>query len=350
MSAVQARIHYSFKQELKLLKRIIADYTPEEYTYEPVEGSPRAKKSDYDNVDVIPVSDPNASTMAQKIVQYQAALQLAQTAPQLYNLPLLHREMLNVLGIKNAAKLVPLEEDKKPVDPVSENQNLLSVKPVKAFLGQDHAAHIAVHMSMAQDPNIQALIQQSPMKPQIEAALMAHVQEHLGMQYRVQIEQRLGMALPPQYDESGDENYMDPEVEAKLAPMLAQAAQQLLGQSQAAAAQQQAQQQAQDPLVQMQQQELQIKAAEQQRKAAKDAVDAQLKQEQFEVERERIAAQAFADSQRTAVQAEQAKLKMDTDMEKQTKELFTRGLDNAFKHANTKQQSQPKKDKPTKGE
>jgi hypothetical protein len=350
MSAVQARIHYSFKQELKLLKRIIADYTPEEYTYEPVEGSPRAKKSDYDNVDVIPVSDPNASTMAQKIVQYQAALQLAQTAPQLYNLPLLHREMLNVLGIKNAAKLVPLEEDKKPVDPVSENQNLLSVKPVKAFLGQDHAAHIAVHMSMAQDPNIQALIQQSPMKPQIEAALMAHVQEHLGMQYRVQIEQRLGMALPPQYDESGDENYMDPEVEAKLAPMLAQAAQQLLGQSQAAAAQQQAQQQAQDPLVQMQQQELQIKAAEQQRKAAKDAVDAQLKQEQFEVERERIAAQAFADSQRTAVQAEQAKLKMDTDMEKQTKDLFTRGLDNAFKHANTKQQSQPKKDKPTKGE
>ena len=350
MSAVQARIHYSFKQELKLLKRIIADYTPEEYTYEPVEGSPRAKKSDYDNVDVIPVSDPNASTMAQKIVQYQAALQLAQTAPQLYNLPLLHREMLNVLGIKNAAKLVPLEEDKKPVDPVSENQNLLSVKPVKAFLGQDHAAHIAVHMSMAQDPNIQALIQQSPMKPQIEAALMAHVQEHLGMQYRVQIEQRLGMALPPQYDESGDENYMDPEVEAKLAPMLAQAAQQLLGQSQAAAAQQQAQQQAQDPLVQMQQQELQIKAAEQQRKAAKDAVDAQLKQEQFEVERERIAAQAFADSQRTAVQAEQAKLKIDTDMEKQTKELFTRGLDNAFKHANTKQQSQPKKDKPTKGE
>jgi hypothetical protein len=350
MSAVQARIHYSFKQELKLLKRIIADYTPEEYTYEPVEGSPRAKKSDYDNVDVIPVSDPNASTMAQKIVQYQAALQLAQTAPQLYNLPLLHREMLNVLGIKNAAKLVPLEEDKKPVDPVSENQNLLSVKPVKAFLGQDHAAHIAVHMSMAQDPNIQALIQQSPMKPQIEAALMAHVQEHLGMQYRVQIEQRLGMALPPQYDESGDENYMDPEVEAKLAPMLAQAAQQLLGQSQAAAAQQQAQQQAQDPLVQMQQQELQIKAAEQQRKAAKDAVDAQLKQEQFEVERERIAAQAFADSQRTAVQAEQTKLKMGTDMEKQTKELFTRGLDNAFKHANTKQQSQPKKDKPTKGE
>ena len=354
MSAVQARIHYSFKQELKLLKRIIADYTPEEYTYEPVEGSYRAKKSDYDNVDVIPVSDPNASTMAQKIVQYQAALQLAQTAPQLYNLPLLHREMLTVLGIKNAAKLVPLEEDKKPEDPVTENQNLLSVKPVKAFVSQDHAAHIAVHMSMAQDPHIQQLVQQSPMKPQIEAALMAHVQEHLGMQYRVQIEQRLGMALPPQLNDSGDPNYMDPEVEAKLAPMLAQAAQQLLAQSQQSAAQQQAQQQAQDPLVQMQQQELQIKAQEQQRKMQKDQTDAQLKVAQQEIERERIAAQAFSDSQRTAVQAAQNKEQMVAEMQKQNKELFTRGLDNAFKHANTaeqkKQQTQPKKEKPTKGD
>ena len=352
MSAVQARIHYSFKQELKLLKRIIADYTPEEYTYEPVEGSPRAKKSDYDNVDVIPVSDPNASTMAQKIVQYQAALQLAQTAPQLYNLPLLHREMLAVLGIKNAAKLVPLEEDKKPEDPVTENQNLLSMKPVKAFLAQDHAAHIQVHMSMAQDPKIQALVQQSPMKPQIEAALMAHVQEHLGMQYRVQIEQQLGMALPPPRNEAGEENYMDPEVEARLAPLLAQAATQLLQINQAQAAQQQAQQQAQDPLVQMQQQELQIKMAEQQRKAAKDQIDVQLRISQQEIERERIAAQAFSDSQRTAVQVAENKERLAVEMEKQQKELFTRGLDNAFKHASTtqqKQQNQPKKEKPTKG-
>jgi hypothetical protein len=352
MSAVQARIHYSFKQELKLLKRIIADYTPEEYTYEPVEGSPRAKKSDYDNVDVIPVSDPNASTMAQKIVQYQAALQLAQTAPQLYNLPLLHREMLAVLGIKNAAKLVPLEEDKKPEDPVTENQNLLSMKPVKAFLAQDHGAHIAVHMSMAQDPKIQALVQQSPMKPQIEAALMAHVQEHLGMQYRVQIEQQLGMALPPPRNEAGEENYMDPEVESRLAPLLAQAATQLLQINQAQAAQQQAQQQAQDPLVQMQQQELQIKMAKQQRKAQKDQVDAQLRVSQQEIERERIAAQAFSDSQRTAVQVAENKERLAVEMEKQQKELFTRGLDNAFKHASTtqqKQQNQPKKEKPTKG-
>ena len=351
MSAVQARIHYSFKQELKLLKRIIADYTPEEYTYEPVEGSPRAKKSDYDNVDVIPVSDPNASTMAQKIVQYQAALQLAQTAPQLYNLPLLHREMLNVLGIKNAAKLVPLEEDKKPEDPVTENQNVLSMKPIKAFAAQDHGAHIAVHMSMAQDPNIQSLIQQSPMKPQIEAALMAHIQEHLGFQYRVQIEQQLGMALPPQYDASGEANYMDPEVEAKLAPILAQAAQRLLQQSQANAAQQQAQQQAQDPLIQMQQQELQLKAAEQQRKMQKDATDAQLKQEQMQIERQRIQTQAQTEMAKTAVQVQQDNARTRIELVKQQKELHVKGVDSAFKHANTAAQlRQPKKEKPTKGD
>ena len=351
MSAVQARIHYSFKQELKLLKRIIADYTPEEYTYEPVEGSPRAKKSDYDNVDVIPVSDPNASTMAQKIVQYQAALQLAQTAPQLYNLPLLHREMLNVLGIKNAQKLVPMEEDKKPEDPVTENQNVLSMKPIKAFAAQDHAAHIAVHMSMAQDPNIQSLIQQSPMKPQIEAALMAHIQEHLGFQYRVQIEQQMGMALPPQYDKSGEANYMDPEVEAKLAPILAQAAQRLLAQSQATAAQQQAQQQAQDPLVQMQQQELQIKAAEQQRKMQKDATDAQLKQEQMQIERQRITTQAQTEMAKTAVQIQQDSERTKIELLKQAKDLHAKGVDNAFKHANAAAQlRQPKKEKPTKGD
>lgn len=301
MSAVQARIHYSLKQELNLLKGIIAEYTPEEYDYEPSEGSRRAKKSDYDNVDVIPVSDPNASTMAQKIVQYQAALQLAQTAPQLYNLPLLHRQMLEVLGIKNASKLIPMDEDQKPVDPVSENQNILMIKPVKAFLSQDHGAHIAVHMSMAQDPKVQTLVAQSPMKQQMEAALMAHIQEHLGMQYRVQIEQQLGVALPPMKDESGEEINMPPAMEAQLAPLLAQAAQQVLMQNQQQVAQQQAQQQAQDPLVQMQQQELQIKQAEQQRKSQKDVVDAQLKQEQIQVERERIAVDAQKENNRTDV-------------------------------------------------
>jgi hypothetical protein len=197
MSAVQARIHYSLKQELKLLKVIIADYTPDEYTYEPVEGSRLAKKSDYDNVDVIPVSDPNASTMAQKIVQYQAVLQLAQGAPQLYNLPLLHRQMLDVLGIKNANKLIPMEEDQKPTDPVSENQNVLMMKPVKAFQYQDHQAHITVHMSAMQDPKIMALLANNPMAQALQSAMMAHINEHLGFQYRIEIEKQLGVSMPP---------------------------------------------------------------------------------------------------------------------------------------------------------
>jgi hypothetical protein len=291
MSAVQARIHYSMKQELKLLKGIIAAYTPEEYPYEPVEGSRLAKKSDYDNVDVIPVSDPNAATMAQKIVQYQAVLQLAQGAPQLYNLPLLHRQMLDVLGIKNANKLIPLEEDQKPTDPVSENQNVLMMKPVKAFQYQDHEAHIKVHMSAMQDPKIMQLLQGNPMAQSLQQAMMAHINEHLGFQYRVEIERQLGMTLPPQTNASGEEVNMDPEVEARLSPLLADAAQRLLQMNQGQMAQQQAQQQAQDPIVQMQQQELAIKAQEQQRKAAKDAADIMLKQAQIGVEKERIAAQ-----------------------------------------------------------
>ena len=350
MSAVQARIHYSLKQELKLLKGIIAAYTPEEYDYEPTEGSRRAKKSDYENVDVIPVSDPNASTMAQKIVQYQAVLQLAQGAPQLYNLPLLHRQMLDVLGIKNAAKLIPMAEDQKPQDPVSENQNVLMMKPVKAFAYQDHKAHIAVHMSAMQDPKIIQLLQGNPMAPQLQAAMMAHVNEHLGFQYRIEIEQQLGMTLPPQYDESGEEQNMNPEVEARLAPMLAQAATQLLQQNKSQAQQQQAQQQAQDPIVQMQQQELQIKQAEQQRKTQKDAVDAQLKMAQIDVEKQRIQTQAKLEGAKALMnQSAQKKtllvnsgvdlLKNYTarkhEEKKQHKELFAKGLDNAHKHAAT---------------
>jgi hypothetical protein len=279
------------KQELDLLRDIIRDYTPEEYDYEPGEGDRKAKKSDYDDVDVIPVSDPNASTMAQKIVQYQAVFQLAQANPQLYNMPLLHRQMLDVLGIKDANKLVPMEEDQRPTDPVSENQNVLMMKPVKAFMYQDHQAHIMVHMSAMQDPKIQALLQNNPMAQQLQSAMMAHINEHLGFEYRKQIEQQLGMALPPQKDEAGDEINMDPRVEAQLAPLLAQAAQRLLAQNQAQVAQQQAQQQAQDPLIQMQMQELQLKAAEQQRKAQKDQADVALKQQQIQVERDRIAAQ-----------------------------------------------------------
>ena len=351
MSAVQARIHYSLKQELKLLKGIIAAYTPEEYDYEPTEGSRRAKKSDYENVDVIPVSDPNASTMAQKIVQYQAVLQLAQGAPQLYNLPLLHRQMLDVLGIKNAAKLIPMAEDQKPQDPVSENQNVLMMKPVKAFAYQDHKAHIAVHMSAMQDPKIIQLLQGNPMAPQLQAAMMAHVNEHLGFQYRIEIEQQLGMTLPPQYDESGEEQNMNPEVEARLAPMLAQAATQLLQQNKSQAQQQQAQQQAQDPIVQMQQQELQIKQAEQQRKTQKDAVDAQLKMAQIDVEKQRIQTQAKLEGAKALMNqsAQKKSLLVNTGVDllknytarkheekSQQKELFAKGLDNAHKHASTK--------------
>ena len=303
MSAIQARVHYSMKQELGLLKKIIAEYTPDDYAYQPSEGSRKAKKSDYDDVDVIPVSDPNASTMAQKIVQYQAVLQLAQGAPQLYNLPLLHRQMLEVLGIKEAAKLVPMDGDQKPTDPVSENQNVLSGKPVKAFISQDHQAHITVHMSAMQDPKIQALLQQNPMAQQMQAAMMAHINEHLGFEYRRQIEQQLGMQLPPQLDESGEETQMSPEVEARLSPLLAQAAQQLLQKNQGEAQQQQAQQQAQDPLVQMQQKELAIKEQDLQRKAAKDQADNAIKAAQQQIERERIQAQQATDDKRIKMDA-----------------------------------------------
>ena len=288
MSAVQARTHYSLKQELKLLKDIIADNAPDEYSYEPEEGSRKARKSDYQSVDVIPVSDPNASTMAQKIVQYQAVLQLAQGSPQIYNLPLLHRQMLEVLGVKDASKLVPMADDQKPEDPVTENQNILSGKPVKAFSYQDHQSHIIVHKAAADDPKIAALVGQMPQAQAIMASAQAHLAEHIGFLYRIEIEKQLGMNLPPQFDENGEPATIDPEVESRLAPMIAQAAQQLLQSNQQQAAQQQAQQQAQDPLVQMQQQELQIKAQDIQRKVQKDQSDAQLKMQQIQLELKRL--------------------------------------------------------------
>ena len=259
-----------------------------------------------DLVDVIPVSDPNASTMAQKIVQYQAVMQLAQQSPGMFNMPLLYRQMLDVLGIKEANKLVPMEEDQKPADPVTENQNVLMMKPVKAFMYQDHQAHITVHMAAMQDPKIQALLQNNPMAQQMQQAMMAHINEHLGFEYRRQIEQQLGMPLPPEKTEAGEDNYLSPEVEARLAPMLAQAAQQLLQKNSQEMAQQKAQQQMQDPLVQIQMQELQIKQAEQQRKSAKDQVDAQLKAAQLQVERQRIASQAATDDKRIRVDAVKA--------------------------------------------
>jgi hypothetical protein len=291
MSAVQARIHYSMKQELRLLKEIIAAYTPDEYSYEPVEGHRYAKRADYDDVAVIPVSDPNASTMAQKIVQYQAVFQLAQQAPNLFNMPLLYRQMLDVIGIKDAEKLVPMDEDQKPTDPITENQNVLMGKPVKAFAYQDHKAHMTVHMMAMQDPKIQQLLQGNPMAQSMQAAMMNHINDHMGMEYRKEIELQLGFNLPATEDESGDDIHINPEVEARLAPLLAQAANRLFQKNSGEAAQAQAQKTAEDPIVQMQQAELQIKAAEQQRKVAKDQIDAQLRMQQQQIETARIAAQ-----------------------------------------------------------
>ena len=291
MSAVQARVHYAMRVEFKLLKNIIADYTPDEYDYQPEEGSRSAKKSDYDDIDVIPVSDPNAATMAQKIVQYQAVLQLAQTAPQLYNLPLLHRQMVEVLGVKNANKLIPMEDDMRPTDPVSENQNILKMKPVKAFIEQDHEAHIAVHMAAMQDPKIAQLVGQSPLAQQIGAAMQAHIAEHLGYAYRQQIEQIMGTTLPPEAQEGEEPPKMSPQMAAQVAQMSAQAAQQLLGKNQQEAAQQQAQQQMQDPIIQMQMKDQQLKEADLERKKQKDIMDAAAKADQIDVEQERIAVQ-----------------------------------------------------------
>jgi hypothetical protein len=290
MSAVQARIHYAMKQEFRLLKVIIADYTPEDYSYEPVEGSRKAKKSDYDRVNVIPVSDPNAATMSQKVMQYQAALQLAQTAPQLYNLPVLHRQMLDVLGIKNYQKLVPIEEDKKPQDPVSENQDILMMKPVKAFLYQDHQAHIQVHMAAMQDPKIMALVSKNPQAPAMQAAMMAHINEHIAYEYRKQMEMRMGIQLPaPDKDDS--QTGIPEEMEVQISQMAAQAAGQMLQQNQQEAQAQQNQQMQQDPLVQMQQKELQLKEQDMELKKQKMLLDAATNEDKLEIERERIASQ-----------------------------------------------------------
>jgi hypothetical protein len=287
MSAVQARIHYAMKQEFKLLKAIIRDYTSDDYDYKPEVGPKRAKQSDYDKVYVIPVSDPNAATMAQKIVQYQAVIQLAQSAPGIYDMPYLHRQMLEVLGIKNAQKLVPLQDsdEMKPRDPVSENMDLLNMKPVKAFMYQDHEAHLAVHMAAIQDPKIQQMVGQSPNAQTIMGAMTAHMQEHLAFEYRRQVEEQAGVPLPPPNAE------MDEKTELEVSRLAAAAAQQLLKKNQGEAAQQQAQQQAQDPIMQLQQAEMQLKAEELKQKAQKLQIDAAEKADRLDIERERIAAQ-----------------------------------------------------------
>jgi hypothetical protein len=335
MSAVQARVHYAMKQEFKLLKNIIRDYTPEDYEYDPVEGPPRAKRSDYDMVEVLPVSDPNSATMSQKVVQYQAALQLAQSAPQLYDLPLLHRQMLEVLGIRNASKLVPIEDDLKPTDPVSENMDALNEKPLKAFIYQDHAAHITVHMSMLQDPVTAQILGQNPKAQAISAAFMAHIMEHFGFQYRKNIEDKLGVPYPDPNEE------MPEDMEVEISRLAAAGAQKLLQSNQAMLAQQQAQQAAQDPVVQMQQQELQIKAAEVQRKAQKDQVDAQMRMAQIETERQRIATQTEVEGAKLGAQIAKDKTQKEFDEATRAVDMQIKGVELGLKMGE-KMTQQPK--------
>jgi hypothetical protein len=299
MSAVQARVHYSMKQEFQLLRDIIRDYTPAEYSFDPAEGDRKAKQADYDMVSVIPVSDPNSSTMAQRIMQYQAVMQLSAQAPQIYNLPTLHRQMIEVLGVKNAEKLVPVDDDLTPRDPISENMAFLTGKPTKAFIYQDHTAHIAVHTSMLQDPMVMGQMGQNPMAQQMQGAIMAHIAEHVAFQYRNQIEERLGASLPAPNAE------LPEEVEVQLSKLVAQAAAQLTQMHQGEAAQKQAMAQAQDPIIQMQQAELQIKKQDSDIKALKVKGDLQLKAEELSLKAKESAAKTGEDPAMAAMRLQQ---------------------------------------------
>jgi hypothetical protein len=328
VTAVQARLHYTMKQEFKLLKVIIADYTPEEYDYEPEDANRKAKKSDYDSTDVIPVSDPNAATMAQKIVTYQAVLQLAQQAPQLYDLALLHRQMIEVLGVKNADKLVKTEEDAQPTDPIQENQDILTNKPVKAFMEQNHEAHIKVHLSAIQDPKIQQLMQMNPQAQVIMSAAMAHINEHIGFEYRRKMEEAMGMVLPGKDEETDKPQRVPQEMADQIAIKAAQASQQLLQQNQQEAQQQAAQQKMQDPIVQMQMQELQLKGQELQLKAQKQQIEAAEKADRLEIEKSRIQAQMQIAAMQVGANAAAAKDKAE---KQQQTEGVRMGID-AAKH------------------
>jgi hypothetical protein len=344
MSAVQARVHYALKQELRLLADIIRDFSPDDYDYEPEEGSRRAKKSDYSDVEIIPVSDPNAATLSQRVVQYQAVLQLAQGAPQIYDMPLLHRQMLEVLGIKNATKLVPMDDDKKPEDPITENMNILNLKPVKAFIYQDHEAHIKVHMSAMQDPLIQQFAGQNPQAPMIMQAAQAHIMEHIAFACRAKIQQALGADLPPPGEG------LDQAVEVQLSRLVAQAAPMVLQQSQTQVAQQQAQQQAQqaaqDPVIQMQQQELQLKQQELQLKAQEIQIKAAAEADKLELEKQRLEAEMELKGMQQGVKMQLDQAKFEADNEKEGVRLGSEIARNRAEQTMRQQEMS----KPTKGE
>ena len=361
MSAVQARIHYTMKQEFKLLAAIIRDNTPEDYDYEPEVGNRAAKQSDYDQVDVIPVSDPNASTMSQRVVQYQAVHQLAQTAPQVYDLAFLHRQMIETLGVKNAAKIVPMKEDMKPLDPVTENMNVMMGKPVKAFLEQDHEAHIGVHMAAMQDPKIMQMMGQNPQAQALMAAASAHLMEHVAFQYRKEIEKQLGAALPPMPKDDADEDTvkLSPEQEAQLAQLAAQAAAKLLQKDKAEAQMQQAQQQMQDPVVQMQMKELQLREAElevkkqtaqaeAERKSKKDMFDALLKAYDLNNKEEAAQHRLELDGARLGVDVKRAEADLahrdQVDSRRNMMELFKQISQIAQQSEDSEKESKPKQE------
>jgi hypothetical protein len=335
MSAVQARVHYSLKQELRLIAGIIRDHASEDYGYD-TEGTddekPRARKTDFSIAEIIPVSDPNAATMSQRIVQYQAVMQLSQTAPQIYNMPYLHRQMLDVIGIKNAEKLVPLPEDQKPIDPVSENMNVLRNRPLKAFAYQDHEAHMTVHQTFMQDPKIAATMGQNPGAQQMMAGLMAHIAEHAAYAYRLQVEKQLGVSLPDFDDETGDVEPIDRDTEKQIAPLIAQAAQRTMMMNQAQAAQQQNQQAAQNPELALQQAEMELKKAEMDRKAKNDQFDYEVALARLKVQREQM-----------AMTAQNARLTAMLGKDKSDKDRSAKVMTEAIRNAANKNKQQPKK-------
>jgi hypothetical protein len=320
MSSVQSRVYAAMKQEFRILARIIREDTPTNYSYEPLQGRPSVKQSDYDMVEVIPVANPNSSTMAQKVVQYQTVLQLAQTAPQLYDLPQLHRQMLETIGIENVSKLVPTEEDEKPRDPVSENMDIITGKPVKAFIYQDHEAHIQVHLNAAQDPYILEIMQNNPNAQGVNAAGQAHVAEHVAFLYRAKLEEQLGVPLPP------PDEPLPKEVETELSRLVAQASQKLLQENMARKQQEAAQQAAQDPVVQMQQREMQIKEGDLQRKAMKDQTDVQLKKAELVVDTKVKEMELALDAERIKSEEKQTLAKILADSYKEEEELNVKQL------------------------